>query len=337
MSKRFSNYLKTQGELQPHRKAEPGQVADILRLTPGQYAELCKEQGVESLESFEDCNGQHPIQVIYCNIQATGDNVILCPRDDLFFESESDTGVRMVSFANSVTSIPDNLGCCEIISVGEMVRNVKVGDVAFIDFFEVKQGYVVQNDECYIAGADAFKAFYDPIEHQIIPGNNYVIAKRNLDRFKDAWTGSSTLYIPDFKLTDGQISGKSSCGEDAAHTTFAEVVRVGKLDKRPRPGLLTRVEAQLLDVCLNLTGDPDTAEGFWESVQALREETLQGRVSDINKGDLVGFCLEIATPIRVRGEFMYIVPYDNVLAVIDDDSIMNESRRQRYGRPSSSE
>lgn len=327
--KRFSNYLEQKIALQweQGRKPKPGEEPPAIRLTPGQYAELASERRDPS--TFISCAGVHKVERIECHTRATGDNVILCPREDLFTECERETGVQMVSLASDLTHVPDNVGCCEVVSVGELVTAVKPGDIAFIDFFAVKQGYILANDEHYVAGGDAFAARFDPIKQEIIPLDNYVVTRRALDRFKIALTGTDRVEPPPMTLTDGIVSARSKSGTVITSAIYEEVVRVGKLTNRPRPGVMTVLERKLLDVVTRFEAneydgvDADEAE----AINAVREERMFGRHSDIKPGDLVAFCKQLSVPARVKGEFQRLIPYDNVLAVIDDAAILDDAIR----------
>lgn len=263
-------------------------------------------------------------------IRATGDNVVLKPRTDLFSEVDRATGIELVSLANSVTSVPDNMACCEIISAGELVTGLKPGDLAFIDFFRVKQAYVVADDECYICGADAFSALYDEATQRILPLDNYVITRPNKARYLVALTGSDRDVLLPMNYTDGFASGHTSKGNVAARTYYQEVVAIGKLTGRPRPGVMTVAERRLLDMAVDdpaaLYDCDDCAEA---ALRAVIEERAAGRAPDITLGQLVGFCKDIGQRVRVRGEYQWIVPYDNVLAHIDDAAILEEAIRER--------
>lgn len=311
-----------------------------FRVTPGMYRELCAESGatVSHVRFINTCQGSHPVELITFDTRATGHNVILAPREDLFSEVERDTGVELVSLANSVTSVPDNVACCEILSVGELVQNVKVGDLAFIDFFEVKQGYVLSTDELYIAGCDAFKALFDVENQRIVPLANYVVTRRASERMAVALNGTDRVKVPEMILTSGIAGGKTSDGDVATTVLYEEVVSVGPITKRPMAGLMTKLESQVLDAVVDrafcerddLFQRP--LETYYEETvalfDALRQERQRGRVSDISPGELVVFCKEMAIPIRVRGEFQHLLPYAEVEAVIDDAVLLDRKIRE---------
>lgn len=320
---RFSNFLRSQAALQTSAKP--------FRLSPGQVECLARETGNPRPTSFTSPLGVHPIVRIHCATRALGDNVILAPREDLFIESEDPEGVRLVSVGNSVTSVPDNIAAVEVISAGEFAPDVKPGDIVFIDFYRVKQGYIIENEELYIAGGDAFAAKFDPETQEVEPLDNFVTTKRDHDRMKLAINGSTELHIPDFRLTEGIVSGRTSKGGEAAHVVYEVIVAVGKLTKRPRPGVMTPAERKFLDIMVEAPsclyhGDLDAETALRDIIR----ERANGRNPDVLPGDLVAFCKEIATQLRVRGDHRSLIPYENVLAAIDDADIRAraEARKQ---------
>lgn len=263
--------------------------------------------------------------------RATGRKVILRPREDLFSETDRDVGLQMVCLANSITAVPDNMACCEIISVGELVQNVAEGDLAFIDFYEVSQGYILANDELYIAECEVFKALYRPEDQTILPLNNYVVTRRCQDRMAVALTGTDRVVVPPRVLTAGIAGGKTAGGGIATHVTYEEVVAVGKLTSTGLPGLMTPAERELIEYAIS--GKLYFISDLEKRIEAVVKERSFGRPSDINPGDLVVFCEEIGQKIRVRGEFQHIVPYTSILATIDDSKILEAAiKRDEAGK-----
>jgi hypothetical protein len=323
MSNRMTAWLQSEARRFPDRPVWP------FRLTPGQYAELESEtcRGVNTLQTER---GLHPIERIECETRAVGDNVILMPREDLFFTNADGVESVQIFAGNSVTSIPDNVGCCEIASTGDLVspHDLQPGDIAFIDFFHTKQGYIIQNEELYVAGQDAFQAKWDPINGEVIPMENMVVTRRVPDRMKIALTGTDRVHVLPSILTEGIAGGKNSQGATSTHIVYEEVVAVGPLTKRPRAGVMTTAERRLLQLITRQSA----AEGDYlseeeaEAINAVREER-EGRPSDIQVGDLVMFCTELRTQLRVRGEFQSLIPYDNVLATIQDEVILDKAVR----------
>ena len=314
----LSKWLRDQADRTPGRKPYP------IRLTPGQHAQLCAEYGGQYQDTFRTSLGYHPVQRVELPTRATGHNVILAPREDLFTESAE--GIELVSLDNAVTNVPDNIACCEILSVGELVDNVKVGDLAFIDFYDVKQGYIVANDELYICGCEAFKGLWDAASGTILPLANYVVTRRSLDRFKVALTGTDRLHVPPSTLTSGIAGGRTSQGEASTNVLYEEVVAVGELTKRALPGQMTRAERAFIEQCVEFGLGPHVGEAQ-EALSAIYEERETGRCSDISPGDLVVFCEQIGVKIRVRGEFQHLVPYSSVLAVVDDEKLLDDAVR----------
>jgi hypothetical protein len=256
--------------------------------------------------------------------RATGTNVILRPREDLFSEVDRETGIELVSLANSVTSVPDNIACCEIVSVGEQVTNLKPGDLAFIDFFWCKQGFVLERGELYICGADSFVALFDEKTGDILPLDNYVVTKRALDRFKAAWFGTDTIEVPRMLLTDGIPGGKTSDGSTATTVLYEEVVCIGKLTGRPAPGHMLPSERALLDDMTSRTGwvaMDTTTQRLIAAVHKEREE----RKPDIKPGELVVLSADLSQRVRCKGEFWRITHYDHVYGAVDDQAILAEA------------
>lgn len=332
------NWLNSQQSLVPHRKDS----GDAVKLTPGQYRMLCNELNVSDAQFVTTVNGKHPIKVIYSHVKAKGDNVILCPREDLFSETDREVGIELVSHANSVTSVPDNMACCEIISVGEDVDNVKLGDLAFIDFFDVKEGYILASEEMYVAGSRAFKALYDLETQSIKPMDNWVITKHAPKRFRVILTGTDQVEMVDMLTTDGIVSGKTSSGGQATHALYQEVIAVGKRTARSAPGVMTKLERKVLDL---IAGPREVAEAQrsgdherfvqYDGIDqdeadlynALIKERAFGRPCDIQVGEMVAFCKQTGTKIRIRGDQCYLVHMDNVLTGFDDEAMLNDAIR----------
>lgn len=256
--------------------------------------------------------------------RATGTNVILRPREDLFSEVDRETGIELVSLANSVTSVPDNIACCEIVSVGEQVTWLKPGDLAFIDFFWCKQGFVLERDELYLCGGDAFVALFDEKSGDIVPLDNYVVTKRALNRFKVAWFGTDTIEVQRMLLTDGIPGGKTSDGERATTVLYEEVVRIGKLTGRPAPGHMLPSERALLDDLTSRDGWIAADITMQRLIRAVHEERRE-RKPDIGIGELVVLSADLSQRVRCKGEFWRITHYDHVLGAVDDAAILRDA------------
>ncbi len=256
--------------------------------------------------------------------RATGTNVILRPREDLFSEVDRETGIELVSLANSVTSVPDNIACCEIVSVGEQVTHLKPGDLAFIEFFWWKQGSVLERGELYLCGADSFVALFDEKTGDIMPLDNYVVTKRALDRFKVAWFGTDLIDVPRMLLTDGIPGGKTSSGERATTVLYEEVARIGKLTRRPAPGHMLPSERALLDDLTSRDGWIAADVTMQRLIHAVHKERGE-RKPDIAKGDLVVLSADLSQRVRCKGEFWRITHYDHIGGVIDDAAILAEA------------
>jgi hypothetical protein len=260
--------------------------------------------------------------------RATGANVILRPREDLFSEVDRETGIELVSLANAVTSVPDNIACCEIVSVGEQVTHLKPGDLAFIDFFWCKQGFILECGELYICGADSFVALYDVESGDIMPLDNYVVTRRALDRFKFAWFGSDLIEVPRMLLTDGIPGGKTSDGDRATTVLYEEVVRIGKLTGRAAPGHMLPAERELLDDLTSRTGWVAMDTTTRRLISLVHEQRAE-RKPDIAPGELAVFCSDLAQRVRCKGEFWHITHYDHIHGTIDDAAIRGAHERDK--------
>lgn len=258
--------------------------------------------------------------------RATGDNVIFKPREDIFSETDRDIGLTMVSLATDITAVPDNIALVEVVSAGELVTNVKPGDLAFLDFYSVKQGYILGNDELYIAGSDALCGLYDLESQEIRPLDNYVVTRAvKRERFEVALTGTDRVAVP--SSVTSVAGGRTSGGNVSTEVLYEEVVRVGRLTKRPRPGVMTRAERAFLEQCLEGGLGPMIGEAQ-DLLTEIYDEREQGRKPDIYQGEMVIFCKEIAQRVRCKGEYQHLVPYDNVLATIDDEGLLDASIRE---------
>lgn len=262
--------------------------------------------------------------------RATGDNVIFKPREDLFSETDRDVGLTVVSLATDITAVPDNVACVEVVSAGELVTNVKPGDLAFLDFYSVKQGYILANDELYIAGSDALCGLYDLASQEIRPLDNFVVTRAvSRERFSVALTGTDRVEVP--RSITSVAGGRTSQGDVSTEVLYEEVVSVGRLTKRPRPGVMTVAERVLLQYLDEDGPVASHAPAFQNRLGDFRRERRgnnYGRAPDINPGEMVVFCKDIAQRVRCKGEFWHLVPYDNVLATIDDEGLLDASVRE---------
>lgn len=260
--------------------------------------------------------------------RATGDNVTFKPREDLFSETDKESGFSVVSLATDITAVPDNIALVEVTSAGELVTHLKPGDLAFLDFYHVKQGYIVGNDELYIAGQDCIVGLYDEATQEIRPLDNHVVTRRIArERFEVALTGTDRMAVP--RMITSVAGGRTSGGNVSTEVLYEEVVAVGKLTNRPRPGVMTRAERALIDALVDYPAALSHGDARVEGLLGvLLFERANGRSSDIAPGEMVVFCKDIAQSVRCKGEFWHLVPYDNVLAAIDDEGLLNESVRQ---------
>lgn len=281
-------------------------------------------------------------------VQGYGHHVVLKSRDDLFDpatgdEIETDSGQKLPGLQlfthNSITGIPDNVGCCEIVSVGSDVTAVKPGDVVFIDFFDVRQGVLLDSvnggAERYIANDDAFKARFDPETGLIHPLPGFVVTRRNNERMDIALNGTDRVHAPPSMLTEGIIGSRNSDGAPATWVVYEEVVEVGPpaAENHTRP--LHRVERELLDFLRSdyrgAAADLIQYDEVGLETALLIEQYVRWRNAprqlDLKPGDLVPFCTYLAVQVRVRGEFLRIVKQSDILGCIDDRKMLEDAVR----------
>ncbi len=272
-------------------------------------------------------------------VRGIGHTVVLKGRDDLFDPATGDSittddgrvlpGLQLFS-KDEITAIPDNVGCCEICSVGELVTAVKPGDVVFIDFCDVRQGAIVadpetqKGGEVYIANDDAFKAYFDPATGAVTPMPGYAITKQATERFAIALNGTDRVHVPPMTLTTGIVSGRTSEGTPYAFVLYEEVAKVAAPAHESKVRPMTAAERDALDCMADSWSTPKE----WDAaIDGLRKERRAVRMFDLSPGELVAFSSEFSVLIRVRGEFMRIVPQSALLCAIDDRRILDEAIR----------
>jgi hypothetical protein len=258
-----------------------------------------------------------------------GHHVVIRSREDLFVQTNDKlvcddgkvlAGIQIFS-ENEVTAIPDNMGCCEVVSVGSLVTNVKPGEIYFIDFSDVAQGFQLANKDCFVALDKMFRCRFDPVTGQASPCAGYALTKRNPDRMKVALTGTDRVEVPPHMLTDGIPSGWDSDGEVLLRTIYEEVVSVGPPEAESHSRPLHRVERDLLDSIYR-----DDAVNL-DALQSYLRWRSAPRALDLKPGDLVPFCTIMGTKLRVRGQFLTLVPQSECLCVIDDRAILDAAIR----------
>lgn len=252
--------------------------------------------------------------------QAFGHFVNFRPREDLFASS----GSELIQIATdcAVTSIPDHVACVEVLSVGHLVRNVVPGQQVFLDFFDVAQGLCVDGGDVYVANDHCLKAEFR--DGRVYPLPGYCLVKPAPDRMSVALTGTDRIVVPPYVLTDGIPGGRTSAGEIQSHVLYDEVVAVGTV--LPDDEDLDARERYYLSQVVQLR----------EALHALAPDHPLARAPlprPVEVGDLVAYCSTWRTPIRVRGEFLGIVPLAKVLTQIDDRAMLDQAVRDgRAGR-----
>lgn len=293
----------------------------------------------------------------------TGTKVVIRSRDDL--DPSSDT-VKVEHSGRSVTAVPENVGLCEVVAIGPDVTNVRPGDVCFIDFYDVAQGYLVGGEELYITEAMALRMtlemqtepYHCPftkrerlrvLDCKITPLPGYVLTKHAPDRMTVAVTGCDRVLMPRHMTTSGIVGGRNSDGDPATFVCYEEVVaftpgaiqqeryieawdgsqRDTYYAERKMKAKIQRLE-KALDELLALVPDMHAPKTL-----RLVEQVTRAQEADygLSPGDLVCFCSAFSIQFRALGELYRCVPYKSLLAVIDDAAILREYNRTNPPAP----
>jgi hypothetical protein len=287
---------------------------------------------------------KHEIPNVTRRTRPTGTFVTIRARDDLDPASGS---ISVEHSGRHVTAVPENVGLCQVVDIGPDVTNVRPGDICFIDFYDVAQGYLVSGEELYVTQAMALRMTLDldvePFLHpvtrteklrvtrcEIHPLPGYVITKHAPDRMTVAVTGHDRQIIPRNMTTSGIVGGRNSDGDPCTFVCYEEVVEFtpGAIqqeryhegwDGRPRDTYYEerRLRARIQKLEALLAAEHTSLEQSWS----------------IAAGDLVTFCSEFSIQFRAMGELYRCVPYKNLLAVVDDRAILADYNRTNPPRP----
>lgn len=179
------------------------------------------------------------------------------PGSDVFHTKEG-AAVRLSDGVATapISSLPDHVGVCEIVDVGSDVTKVKQGDFCMIDFYEVKEPYVVDGESLFIAPADAMRCTVEPKTGVVRPLPDYILTKHAPERMSRAVLGREDLVLPPAQTTSGMF-GKMIWSQAQQKevpcllVTYEEVVEVGRdvQDCGCKPGDLVIV---VTDFCMSL-------------------------------------------------------------------------------------
>lgn len=278
---------------------------------------------------------RHALRELERHVRPTGVNVTVRSRDDL--DPSSDT-VSVEHSGRSVTAVPENVGLCQVVDVGPDVTNVRPGDICFIDFFDVAEGYLVSGEEIYSTPAMALRMTLDietePYECpfskkqkqrvlscDITPLPGYVLTKHAPDRMTVAVTGCDRVLLPRNITTSGIVGGRDSEGDPCTFVVYEEVVKVsaGDIQCEREDGYTERkLKARVQEL---------------EAELRRRMAPLPERRPDVVPGDLACFCTSFGIQFRALGEQFRCLPYRNLLAVIDDRAILEAYNRTNPPAP----
>ncbi len=294
----------------------------------------------------------------------TGTFVTIRARDDL---DPSSGHISVEHSGRTVTAVPENVGLCQVIDVGPDVTNVRPGDVCFIDFFDVAQGYIVAGEELYLSQAMALRmtldieteVFLHPVTRteklrvtkcEIHPLPGYVLTKHSPERMTVAVTGNDRLILPRHHTTSGIVGGRNSDGDPCTFVCYEEVVRFtpgavqqerymeawdGSIrdtyfEERRLKSKIQRLEAALAEYIDHV--HPPGSE-LNEPAKLFHGLPPGGDSWGIAPGDLVCFCTDFSIQFRALGELYRCLPYKNVLAVVDDRKILADYNATNPPKP----
>ncbi len=275
-----------------------------------------------------------------------GTFVTIKARDDL----DPSSGTLSIEHSGkTVTAVPENVGLCEVVDIGPDVTNVKRGDIAFIDFYDVAQGYLVAGKELYLTQAMALRMRLDiesePFLHpvtrtekrrvtkcEIHPLPGYALTKHAPDRMTVAVTGHDRQILPRDMTTRGIVGGRNSDGDPCTFVCYEELVSF-------TPGAIQQERyVEAWDGSIRDTYyEERRLKAKIQKLEAKLREVYRGESHDawtdidleygLHPGDLVCFCSEFSIQFRALGEMYRCLPYKNVLAVVDDRAILEAYNR----------
>lgn len=284
---------------------------------------------------------------LHRHTKPTGTFVTIRSRDDL---DPSSATFAVPHSGRSVTAIPENVGVCEVMDVGPDVTNVKPGDVCFIDFYDVAQGYIVSTEEVYVTQAMALRMTLDietsPVldflgkdtgkrqvtKCEITPLPGYALTKHAAERMTVAITGCDRVILPRSMTTSGIVGARDSDGQPSTMVCYEELVKItpgpiqaeryaedwqGRKHDTYFEERRLKAEIERLKAQLRATGAPVNDEA----------------APDVKPGDLVVFCLDFSIKFTAMGELFRCVPYKNLLATIDDRAILAEYNKTNPPKP----
>jgi hypothetical protein len=285
----------------------------------------------------------------------SGTYVTIRSRDDL---DPNSSEIDVQHSGRSVTAVPENVGLCQVVDIGPDVTNVKPGDICFIDFYDVAQGYLVAGEEMYLTQAMALRMTLDletePVTFpngvvdvnpktgrpklrvkrcEISPLPGYCLTKHAPTRMTVAVTGNDRMILPRSMTTSGIVGGRNSDGDPCTYVCYEELVKI-------TPGAIQQErymeawDGSRRDTYFEERRLKAHIQRLESLIRSLHSEEQASRLLGImaidagcRPGDLVVFCSEFSIQFRALGETYRCVPYKNILAVVDDAAILDDWNR----------
>lgn len=243
-------------------------------------------------------------------LRPIGKNILVCERQEYDFSAEKfeatsgpDKGKKFTLVQSGMEAYApgrvDNMGTCEVISVGSDVVDIKPGDLGIIDWSEVSKSCPIGNETHHFIPESAFQCWIDK-EGELHPRGDMIITKYATDRMRNAMYGTSAFELPPAVATGG-----FPCKWGATHKLIQKAERILNLPANYR-------------MSLRLPRNPPE---YWPMFRMLYNEVTHvgTEISDIQKGELLALITELATIFTVHGTKYHMVSRKQGAQFVVDD------------------
>lgn len=258
-----------------------------------------------------------PIDQIYC--KPIKDWVLIRERDeldpgsDLFNTAEGQVRLIATGMKALVTSLPDNIGVCEVIDLGPNgPKGLKKGDIAMIDFHSARRVLQVDREEVFLMEGAEFRCTLDK-DSNLTPLPGYILTKSAPERMSVAILGTQAAILPESVTTHGRACRWTNSAKEVERAE-----RVLGLSNTPN----WRKKLQLPD---HQRPNIPALHAVFEEVVALGEGTEN---AGMQVGDLVSLITEFAIKVRCKEHSYRLSELGYVDCVIDDSKILADSKKR---------